>query len=342
MYTLIGAFITACGLTIHHYTLETPFVIDLIFPPAVAVYLLGTLIYIAKHPSNISHVVQPLIFVAIFSLCVPAWYFTALAFSSDEYALLEILPPLTPILFPVAIGIVAFLKPTLAFRVFLATWVIFSLPILTYLILHPSQLSSPRGVEIAVTLGPIMLSVFILLLFSQSLKQQVLHLSDQKNDLKMMSEQDVLTGLLNRRAGQELLKQSIKQADSVFGLILFDIDRFKSVNDQHGHQIGDKTLQDIVRRCKTRVRSHDYFIRWGGEEFMLLLPDATLAESKALAEELRALIATKPLSTGLQSSASFGVTTKNDEDSELSVFKRVDDALFLAKNGGRNKVVSEV
>jgi diguanylate cyclase (GGDEF)-like protein len=187
-----------------------------------------------------------------------------------------------------------------------------------------------------------MLSVFILLLFSQSLKQQVLHLSDQKNDLKMMSEQDVLTGLLNRRAGQELLKQSIKQADSVFGLILFDIDRFKSVNDQHGHQIGDKTLQDIVRRCKTRVRSHDYFIRWGGEEFMLLLPDATLAESKALAEELRALIATKPLSTGLQSSASFGVTTKNDEDSELSVFKRVDDALFLAKNGGRNKVVSEV
>jgi PleD family two-component response regulator len=54
------------------------------------------------------------------------------------------------------------------------------------------------------------------------------------------------------------------------------------------------------------------------------------------------LIATKPLSTGLQSSASFGVTTKNDEDSELSVFKRVDDALFLAKNGGRNKVVSEV
>ena len=125
-----------------------------------------------------------------------------------------------------------------------------------------------------------------MLLVSRSLKQEVLQLYDEKSDLKLISEQDVLTGLLNRRAGQEILKQTIKQTDSSFGLVLFDIDQFKRVNDAHWHDVGDKTLQDIVMRCQTRVRSHDYFIRWGGEEFMLILIDVGLQKTWALAENM--------------------------------------------------------
>jgi diguanylate cyclase (GGDEF)-like protein len=342
LFLLIGAFLTACGVSIHHYFQESAFILDLVIPPTLAIYLLGTLAYIAKYPSKVSGVIQPLIFVAIFALCVPAWYYSLFAFRSDQHTLLEILPPITPIIFPLALAIVAFLKPHQAPAVFLVTWLIFSAPILAYLMTHSSELSSPRGIEIAVTLGPIMLSVIALLLTSQRLKQEVLQLYDQKSDLKTIAEQDVLTGLLNRRAGQELLRKALKQTDSYFGLIMFDIDRFKSVNDEHGHDVGDKTLQDIVQRCKSRVRLHDFFIRWGGEEFMLILPDANLDETIALAEELRVLIAAKPLSNGLVSAASFGGTIRHGSDDTDSLFKRVDEALYEAKNSGRNKVVSKV
>jgi diguanylate cyclase (GGDEF)-like protein len=342
LFLLIGAFLTACGVSIHHYFQVSPFILDLVIPPTLAIYLLVNLAYIAKYPNKISVVIQALIFVAIIALCVPAWYYPLLAFRSDQHTLLEILPPITPIIFPLALGIVAFLNPRHAPPVFLLTWLVFSAPILTYLITHSSELSSPRGIEIAVTLGPIMLSVITLLLASQGLKQEVLQLYAQKSDLKTIAEQDVLTGLLNRRAGQELLKKALQQTDSNFGLILFDVDRFKRVNDEHGHDVGDKALQNIVQRCKSRVRLHDFFIRWGGEEFMLILPDANLDETFALAEELRVLIAAKPLSNGLVSAASFGGTIRQSFDDTASLFKRVDEALYEAKNSGRNKVVSKI
>lgn len=338
----MGVFFTATGLSVHHYSQGSPFILDLIIPPAVAIYLLGTLAYIVKYPSKVSSVIHSLIFIGIFGLCVPAWYYSLLAFGSDQHTLLEVLPPITPIIFPLAMVIVTFLKPPLAIRTFLLTWIMFSAPILAYLMTHSSELNSPRGIEIAVTLGPIMFFVITMLLVSRSLKQEVLQLYDEKSDLKIISEQDVLTGLLNRRAGQEILKQTIKQTDSSFGLVLFDIDQFKRVNDVHGHDVGDRTLQDIVLRCQTRVRSHDYFIRWGGEEFMLILIDVGLQKTWALAEELRVLISAEVLSTGLTSSASFGVTIRHDSDDKESLFKRVDVALYDAKNSGRNTVVSKV
>jgi hypothetical protein len=145
VFLLSGTFFTAISLSVHHYLQESPFILDLIIPPAVAIYLLGTLAYIVKYPSKISSVIQPLIFIGIFSLCLPAWYYSLLAFGSDQYTLLEVLPPITPIIFPLAMVIVTFLKPHLAIRTFLLTWIMFSAPILAYLMTHSSELSSLRG-----------------------------------------------------------------------------------------------------------------------------------------------------------------------------------------------------
>jgi diguanylate cyclase (GGDEF)-like protein len=339
---LFGAFLTAAGVSVYHYLQDEPLLLDLIVPPIFTIYLFTVMIYLLKFPDKIAVVIRPSIFMAILALCVPAWYYSLIAFGASDVNLITIMPPITPMLFPVALAIVVFLTPRLAMNTFLLTWIAFGAPIAAYLVTHQEEMLSPRGIEILVTLGPIMFSVFTLLLASLSLKKEVLQLHDQKSDLKLLSEQDALTALLNRRAGEAMLKKATQVVDSPFGVILFDIDHFKSVNDEHGHDVGDKTLQEIVLRCQTRVRSHDYFIRWGGEEFMLIMFDVGLEETSALADELRVLICAEALSTGLLSSASFGVTIKHDLDDKDSIFKRADEALYEAKNTGRNKVVNKL
>jgi diguanylate cyclase (GGDEF)-like protein len=335
----VGAFLMALGVSIHHYLQNEPFLFDLIIPPALATYLLIVMVFLFKFPDKIMAVIKPSIFIAIFAVCSPAWYYSLIAFNSDELQLVEIMPPITPMLFPISLAIVVFLNSRLAIYTALSTWILFSTPIVAYLLAHHDEMVSARGVEILVTLVPIMFSVLALLLTSHRLKNEVMQLHEQKSDLKLLSEQDALTGLLNRRAGEAMLKNTNQQADFPFGLVLFDIDHFKSVNDEHGHDVGDKILRETVLRCKTRVRSHDFFIRWGGEEFMLIMLDTNLEETLAIAEALRVLISAEPMSTGLMISASFGVTLSHDLDDQNTLFKRADEALYKAKNSGRNKVV---
>ncbi|MEW6982357.1 GGDEF domain-containing protein [Colwelliaceae bacterium 6471] len=163
--------------------------------------------------------------------------------------------------------------------------------------------------------------------------------------LRRLSETDNLTGLLNRGAlfkrGQKLINQAVEQENNL-SLILLDVDNFKLINDNYGHDIGDKVLKIITELGSETMRSRDIFARLGGEEFVAILPEASLDEAKAIAERFREKMEMYDLSVlGVEQllSASFGVVSLEQVVPEFDLLiHAADEAMYKAKNSGRNQV----
>ena len=152
---------------------------------------------------------------------------------------------------------------------------------------------------------------------------------------------DPLTGAFNRRHMEGSLGDAIerqRRSSAPASLLLIDVDHFKRINDQLGHAKGDGVLKGIVSVVGKRSRKLDLLFRIGGEEFMLLLPDTQEAAAAILAEQLRASIAKSPLLDGRRVTVSVGVGELQPGESMDSWIKHTDDALYAAKNAGRNRV----
>lgn len=160
--------------------------------------------------------------------------------------------------------------------------------------------------------------------------------------LESLSITDQLTGLYNRRYFDEQLKvekDKIIRYKTKMCLIMIDIDHFKEVNDQFGHQAGDNVLVEFSQLLHTQLRNSDILARWGGEEFMILLPEIELSNAKIIAEKLKKLISEHAFSHKKPLTASFGVTEIQPiSSSKIIALKNVDTALYKAKSEGRNRV----
>jgi diguanylate cyclase (GGDEF)-like protein/PAS domain S-box-containing protein len=165
-----------------------------------------------------------------------------------------------------------------------------------------------------------------------------------KKRVEELSITDRLTGLYNRLKLDELFAQYIsiaKRHQTPLSIILLDIDKFKSVNDTYGHQVGDSLLQAIAKLLKVNVRLEDAVGRWGGEEFLILLPSSNIEAAHLLAEKLRGVIEAEDFAYVGSCTASFGVATYHLNDDETSMVARADKCLYLAKENGRNRVEVE-
>ena len=121
-------------------------------------------------------------------------------------------------------------------------------------------------------------------------------------------------------------------------LLLFDIDHFKSINDRFGHLTGDRVLIEVTQRAQQNLRMNDVLARWGGEEFVVMLPHCASGGAMHLAEKFRFLIATEPFNEVGTVTSSFGVAEYRPHESLDSWLKRADDALYQAKSEGRNTI----
>jgi diguanylate cyclase (GGDEF)-like protein len=162
-----------------------------------------------------------------------------------------------------------------------------------------------------------------------------------EEELKRLATTDKLTGAYNRTKFQEIIDREmerVKRHNQALSMIIFDIDHFKAVNDSYGHSAGDyvlKTIADIVRE---NIRKIDYFVRWGGEEFMIISSETNLDDAYALAERIRAIVENYTFEAVGKITVSFGVTEFKENDTENSFVKRADNAMYLAKRKGRNLV----
>jgi diguanylate cyclase (GGDEF)-like protein len=152
---------------------------------------------------------------------------------------------------------------------------------------------------------------------------------------------DRLTGLANRRGAEQVIRREVVRAKRYgvpLSVLLFDIDHFKSLNDTHGHSVGDQVLRQVAKGIAGNLRDTDLASRWGGEEFLVILPTTPLEAARACAERIRGAVASLTLPTGQAVTISGGVAQYQPFESLQEVLARVDELLYAAKAGGRNRI----
>ncbi|MCK5186969.1 MAG: GGDEF domain-containing protein [Deltaproteobacteria bacterium] len=192
---------------------------------------------------------------------------------------------------------------------------------------------------------------------SRTLQQQLKKATAEAQDLKQNLEKseremliDILTGVCNRKAFDKKINEfydRFKKKNDFFSVIMLDIDLFKKLNDSYGHRIGDEVLAIVGARLKECVKGKDFIARYGGDEFVVLLPMTTLKQTTIVAENIRKDMIEKQLKlkkTGERIgniSVSLGVSQIHSSDTINSVIERADEALYLAKSAGGNNIKSE-
>jgi diguanylate cyclase (GGDEF)-like protein len=176
--------------------------------------------------------------------------------------------------------------------------------------------------------------------------ERTAELQDERNKLAKIAIEDDLTGLYNRRYSLEYLKSEFyrfSRYGAVFSVLIIDLDHFKKVNDTYGHLAGDTLLREIGSVLKAMMRMSDVCGRFGGEEFIIVLPGTGMDAAAALAEKIRARIEALELTAGdsrYSVSCSIGLSQANGADGNYNVvLQRADSALYAAKDRGRNRVV---
>ncbi|MHB8099837.1 MAG: sensor domain-containing diguanylate cyclase [Sulfuricurvum sp.] len=167
-------------------------------------------------------------------------------------------------------------------------------------------------------------------------------ISDKKA-LEDLATRDYLTGLYNRLKIDSIIAYEMTQSNRYkipLCMIIVDIDYFKHINDSCGHQAGDKVLQEVAQILQSTCRAADSVGRWGGEEFLIVLPHIHLDEALSVAEKIRKSIDDHIFTLVGHKTASFGVSQFISDDSVCSFFERADSALYRAKENGRNNVVA--
>ena len=163
-----------------------------------------------------------------------------------------------------------------------------------------------------------------------------------------MATTDALTGLLNRRAFLESTTREVARAkryNNDLSVVLLDVDHFKQINDKRGHAAGDMVLSAVGKLLNSSLRTCDIVARWGGEEFVLLLPSTSLDHAAEVGERVRAELAGATIKDGngdaVPVTASFGVASYSGAETLEQMIDRADRAMYLAKSGGRNRVVCD-
>jgi len=162
-----------------------------------------------------------------------------------------------------------------------------------------------------------------------------------EKEIHLLATTDSLTGIANRREFSAILARELDRAKrygAPLSLAMYDLDYFKRVNDTFGHDVGDDVLQAVTGLVKENIRTVDVVGRWGGEEFMVLMPASDMQAARNASEKLRLAIAGHHFNKVGNLTVSFGATALEPQDDINSLLKRVDNALYLAKEKGRNRV----
>lgn len=178
----------------------------------------------------------------------------------------------------------------------------------------------------------------------EKVHQRTAELEKANSELRHLSRHDVLTGVPNRMAANERLHgefMRLKRTGARYTVLMVDVDHFKRINDSHGHEAGDHVLRRVAKTLAASIRASDFLARFGGEEFVLLLPETAPEAALQVAEKIRQAVQSRadPIAGSITVSIGLAGASPQDKD-ENAALKRADDQLYVAKTGGRNRVAS--
>ena len=328
----------AIAASVLHYLEPKPELMDLVIPPLVALANVTLIVWLVCRPKNILHVVYSAFIVAIAALSLPAWYYSLRAAQSPDLLLIDIFPPISAFLIILIVLVMVMLPPRRAFPVMIAAWLLNAVPILSYLLTHKEELWTPRGQEMLMSYGLAISLLLVLLPFQHRARLQLERLQNDNSHMHNLAERDALTRQYNRWGGQQLL-DDFMCSGTTGSIIMLDIDHFKKINDTHGHLIGDSVLQQFAARVSNALRSDGHLIRWGGEEFLVLILGIAEQDAYRVAERLRKAINRDMFHPVGRLTVSSGATSRRANDTLESLIARADKALYEAKANGRDQVV---
>ena len=189
--------------------------------------------------------------------------------------------------------------------------------------------------------------LFIYIIFTQYVNiilnsyHKLTLLKQKSKYLKKKVDKDNLTKIYNKSYLNKYLKSFLENRCQGV-IIFFDIDHFKKCNDTHGHMTGDKILSELSKTILNNIREEDLFARWGGEEFAILLQNASDTEALGVAQKLRNIVENKAFANNIKVTISLGISRVAEDDTVDSLMQRVDKLLYQAKESGRNKVVTDI
>jgi diguanylate cyclase (GGDEF)-like protein len=326
--------------SILHYLEPEPELMDLVIPPAVAIANLALVIWLRWLPKQILRVVYSAFGVAIAALSLPAWYYSLRAAHAPDILLINIFPPISAFLIILLVLVMVMLPPRRAFPIMLLAWALNAVPILSYLFTHKEELWTPRGQEMFMSYGLAISLLLVVLPFQKRARLQLERLQNDNSHMHNLAERDSLTQQYNRWGGQQLLDEFMRSG-TAGSIIMLDIDHFKRINDTHGHVMGDRVLQEFATRVSGALRSDGHLIRWGGEEFLVLVRGIAERDAVKVAERLRAAINNNVFNAVGKLTASGGASARRDTDTLESLITRADKALYKAKLQGRDQIVCD-
>ncbi|KQO24616.1 sensor domain-containing diguanylate cyclase [Acidovorax sp. Leaf78] len=210
---------------------------------------------------------------------------------------------------------------------------------------HVPRLLAPRLQELLLTIARQVIRLLELKRANERQGMMLVELEEARHQMAVLAHTDVLTGLANRRSFTERLRQELallQRGGEPACLLMLDVDHFKRVNDVHGHHAGDLALQHVAAVCRDVFRAADVVSRWGGEEFLALLPATGVDQAQAVAQRLHAALAAGPvpgIEPAVVLTASMGLSAFNPQRPLDMTLRTLDAAMYTAKREGRNRTV---
>ena len=257
----------------------------------------------------------------------------------DQYVTTNITPLIT---ICTIMGVLILKRPLITIFIYIVTYLVYYITIGLYQTDTAILLSNRVNGITSVCIG-LGISLIMWYTYRQNILQNR-QIIEQKVELEKLAFYDSLTGLYNRGKWISVINTEMEHVNSddyECCIVLMDIDNFKSINDKFGHPIGDKVLKQIAIILKKELRVTDVVARWGGEEFIILLPGASLTNTMIIAENLRTVIENELImfeGFSITITASFGVTCLSNKQDFTLTYKKVDESLYQAKQRGRNRV----
>ena len=310
---------------------------DRVLPPVASVLFAGLLCALWLRPAWVGIITRIALCLAALALMVPAWLYTVQASLSPELRLIDTLPPISSLFAVFMAMLMIFVPGRRAYVAAAIGWLLVASPVLVYLLTHPDELGTPRGVDLVMAFGPASLILVVLLPVQRGLTGKIRRLASERDGIEVQLHRDPLTGVHSRLFGERVLRDVLARGGAA-GLVMLDLDRFKAINDTYGHPAGDDVLRAVAASCERLLRPSECIARWGGEEFLVILPDVNAAALHGIADRLRVAITAVPVAPVAQVTASLGTAVLHPADTLDSALQRVDQALYRAKELGGDRV----